>query len=157
MICPLNYHTRLDRDVMTGWPVRDVASFLEGNDLQGPSGVFHANGVNGNDLLAMKTYTIVQELRLSSLAARKVAHAREGKGERNRDQSESTAERNGIANRAGLHTSSILREQLKGRPCFGGSGMQETRRAKIWGEKAQTSHAYRKQEHERERRKPWVS
>ena len=77
MICPLNCHTRLDGDVMTSWPVRDVASFLEGNDLQGPASVFHANGVNGSDLLAMTADTMVQELRLSSLAARKVAHARD--------------------------------------------------------------------------------
>ena len=68
---------RSSRDIMTGWPVRDVVSFLEGNDLQGPASVFHANGVNGSDLLAMTTDTMVQELRLSSFAARKVADARD--------------------------------------------------------------------------------
>ena len=66
-----------NRDAMAAWPVRDVVAFLSGKDLEGPANVFHANGVNGTDLLTMTINVMVQDLRLSSFAARKVASARD--------------------------------------------------------------------------------
>ena len=65
------------REVMGGWTVGDVVSFLTRKDLAGPASVMHANGGNGADLLDITKSTLEQDLRMSSFAARKVASARD--------------------------------------------------------------------------------
>ena len=65
------------REEMRGWTVANVVAFLAGRDLAGPAATCHTNGVNGADLLEITTDTLVDELRLSPFAARKVLSARD--------------------------------------------------------------------------------
>ena len=57
--------------------MEETACFLEECDLCGPAQVCQANGVCGEDLLGMTTATLVEDLRCTPIAARKVLGARD--------------------------------------------------------------------------------
>ena len=63
------------RDIMREWTVSETFRFLQECDLEGPGTVLHANGVAGADLLTMSAPDLVQEVRLTPFAARKVEAA----------------------------------------------------------------------------------
>ena len=65
------------RDEMASWTVDGVIAFAKAQDLEGPAGALFANAVNGSDLLTMDLPTLVEDLRLTPWAARKVLHARD--------------------------------------------------------------------------------
>ena len=62
---------------MSLWTCTELLTFLTKEDVQGPASVLFANGVNGEDLRTMTETTLVQELRLSPFAARKILRARD--------------------------------------------------------------------------------
>ena len=60
------------------WKTEQVAQFLESSDMRGPATFFRTNAVNGEDFESMTLETLVQELRMTPFAARKVLRARDG-------------------------------------------------------------------------------
>ena len=64
-------------DEMKQWAVCGVVSFLKGEDLEGSASAFFANNVSGADLVNISQETLIQDLRLSAFAARKVLTARD--------------------------------------------------------------------------------
>ena len=65
------------RTEMTGWSAGDVMKFMAQQDLAGPARTLLASGVNGEDLMAMATKILTDELRLNSFAARKILAVRD--------------------------------------------------------------------------------
>ena len=65
------------RDIMTSMSVGEVKAFLQQQDLSGPAAHLAANSVNGNDLLAFDEQQLVEELRCTLFASRKVIAARD--------------------------------------------------------------------------------
>ena len=63
-------------ELMRGWTVDGVVSFLKGADLAGPAATFYANGVSGQDFAHITEKVLTQDLRLSSFAAGKTLAAR---------------------------------------------------------------------------------
>lgn len=64
-------------DEMTAWSAKTVAGFFEQADLSGPAKVLFHNGVNGVDLTTLCDRALVDDLGMSSFAARKVLRARD--------------------------------------------------------------------------------
>ena len=62
---------------MASWTVDGVIAFAQAQDLEGPAAALFTNAVNGSDLLTMDLPTLVEDLRLTPWAARKVLHARD--------------------------------------------------------------------------------
>ena len=61
---------------MCAWTVAETVNFLQAADLEGPAELFRQNGVNGNDLLELDEQCMVEDLRATRFAARKVTRAR---------------------------------------------------------------------------------
>ena len=64
-------------DRMKSWTVHEVASFLQMKDLDGPAGHLSANGVTGEDLFSFDRRDLIDDLRCSPFAAKKVLAARD--------------------------------------------------------------------------------
>lgn len=65
------------RSIMGGWSVAGVVSFAHARDLAGPATALFASGVNGTDLLDMTGGVLVDEVRVTPFAARKILAARD--------------------------------------------------------------------------------
>jgi hypothetical protein len=65
------------RSIMCGWSVGGVVSFAHARDLAGPATALFASGVNGSDLVDMTDDVLVQEVRVTPFAARKILAARD--------------------------------------------------------------------------------
>ena len=59
------------------WSVDGVVAFAHARDLAGPAVTLFNNAVNGADLLAVDLETLVQDVRLTPFAAKKVLAARD--------------------------------------------------------------------------------
>ena len=64
-------------DEMKTWSAKTVTGFLEQADLVGPAKLLFQSGVNGADLIEFRIQELVDDLRLSAFAARKVLKARD--------------------------------------------------------------------------------
>ena len=65
------------RDQMWAWTADGVVSWARAQDLAGPAAVLYASGVDGKDLLNIDFETLVQGVRLTPFAARKILAARD--------------------------------------------------------------------------------
>lgn len=65
------------QEQMAQWSVAQVVAFLERSDLHGPAQTCHRNGVAGSDLVEISASELIDDLRMTSFAARKVIAARE--------------------------------------------------------------------------------
>ena len=70
-------HTMSRTEQMRSWTVAETGRFLEERDLAGPAELARVSGVNGTDLFHLSTNELSHDVRLSPLAARKVAAARD--------------------------------------------------------------------------------
>ena len=68
---------RSKREEMLHWRVAEVVAFLEQSDLSGPAKVCHHNGVAGSDLLQLSEKDLVDDLKMTPFAARKVVAIRD--------------------------------------------------------------------------------
>ena len=62
---------------MNAWSVDELVAFMEAKDLVGPAKVLQANGVNGPDLLTLSAQELVNDVKMTPFAARKVLQARD--------------------------------------------------------------------------------
>ena len=62
---------------MRRWSVAEVVTFLKSHDLEGPANAIFANGVRGEDFIAMPLETFTSDFRLSEFAARRILAARD--------------------------------------------------------------------------------
>ena len=62
---------------MKAWTVEEVANFLKMNDLAGPATHLAANGVTGDDLFSFNQRELVDDVRCTPFAAKKVLAARD--------------------------------------------------------------------------------
>ena len=69
--------TPCPRSTMRTWQVEDVLRFAKAKDLAGPAAGLYASGVNGADLLDLDEATLVDDVRLTPFAARKLIRARD--------------------------------------------------------------------------------
>ena len=63
--------------MFAAWSVGELAHFLDGDDLEGPSRTLRANGVRGQDLLSMDLCTLVADVGLTQFAAKRVLQSRD--------------------------------------------------------------------------------
>ena len=63
--------------MMRRWLAKDVSTFLQKADLEGPAATLFSNGFSGADLFDYGVTALVTDLRLSTFAARKVIAARD--------------------------------------------------------------------------------
>ena len=61
---------------MRRWSVAEVVSFLRSHDLEGPARTLFANGVRGEDFIAMLPEIFVRDFKLSEFAAGRIQTAR---------------------------------------------------------------------------------
>ena len=55
----------------------ELASFLTAHDLEGPASYLQTQGVNGSDFFSLTCETLVQELRCTPFAAKKLMSVRD--------------------------------------------------------------------------------
>ena len=60
-----------------GWSVEETVSFLKGCDLEGPAQTCYVSGVAGADLLELSEEELINSVRLTPFAARKIVKARD--------------------------------------------------------------------------------
>ena len=62
---------------MKGWSVEETVSFLRGCDLEGPAQTCFTSGVAGADLLQLSEQELINDVKLTPFAARKIVKARD--------------------------------------------------------------------------------
>ncbi len=65
------------REQMAAWTVSELASFLNSQDLSGPSGQLRHHGVSGEDFLSITAGVLTKELGLSKFTAKKLERLRD--------------------------------------------------------------------------------
>ena len=64
-------------EAMKSFSADGLGAFLRARDLAGPAATLFASGVNGADLLEMTPQVLVNDVRLTAFAARKVVDLRD--------------------------------------------------------------------------------
>ena len=65
------------RWILREWTAAEVSGFLSSADIAGPAAACLASGVNGADLLVLTWEALLDDVRLTPFAARKVVAARD--------------------------------------------------------------------------------
>jgi hypothetical protein len=69
--------TETPEEKMRGWSVEETVSFLRGCDLDGPAATCYTSAVAGVDLLEITGEELVNDVKLTPFAAKKIVKARD--------------------------------------------------------------------------------